>query len=44
MKKYLWSFLAGFLVVAIAFAVVSAMVLDGLEEPVPGWLSDSGGR
>lgn len=44
MKKYVWSFLAGFLVIVIAFAVVSVMVLNGLEEPVPGWLSDSGGR
>jgi hypothetical protein len=44
MKKFVWSFLAGFLVVAVAFAVVSVMVLNGLEDPVPGWLSDSGGR
>ena len=42
-NKLVWSFLAGFLVTVIAFAVVSVIVLNGLEEPMPGWLSDTGG-
>ncbi|MEU8568775.1 hypothetical protein AB0C51_10485 [Streptomyces pathocidini] len=42
MKKLKWSFLAGFLLTLIAFAVVSVLVLDWLAEPIPGWLSDSG--
>lgn len=44
MKKLAWTFTAGFLATLIAFAVLSAVVMKGLEEPVPGWLSDSGGR
>ena len=43
MNKLVWSFLAGFLVTLIAFAVVSVIVLNGLEEPMPEWLSDTGG-
>jgi hypothetical protein len=43
MKSYVWSFLAGFLVVVAAFIAVSAVVMDGLDDhPIPGWLSESG--
>lgn len=42
MKNLKWSFLAGFLLTLIAFAVVSVMILNWLEGPIPGWLSDSG--
>jgi hypothetical protein len=42
MKSLKWSFLAGFLLMMIAFGVVSWAILDMLSEPVPGWLSDSG--
>lgn len=42
MNKLVWSFLAGFLVTVVAFAVVALIVMNGLEEPIPGWLSDSG--
>lgn len=43
-KRLACSFAAGFLVVTIAFVVVSLLVMDGLDDPVPGWLSDGGGR
>lgn len=42
MKNLKWSFLAGFLLTLIAFAVVSVLIFNWLDEPVPGWLSDSG--
>ncbi len=42
MKNLKCSFLAGFLLTLIVFAVLSVMILNWLEEPIPGWLSDSG--
>lgn len=44
MKNLKWSFLAGFLLTLIAFVVVSVMILNWLEEPIPGWLGNTGGR
>ncbi|MDT0380983.1 hypothetical protein RM572_19695 [Streptomyces sp. DSM 42041] len=43
MKRLAWTFAAGFLMVTVSFAVVSLLVMDGLDEPIPGWLSDRGG-
>jgi hypothetical protein len=43
MMKLKWSFLAGFLLTLIAFAVVSVMILNWLDDPIPGWLSETGG-
>lgn len=44
MNKLWWSFLAGFVLTVAAFLVVSAVIMHWLEQPVPGWLTDPGGR
>lgn len=43
MKNLKWSFLAGFLLTLIAFVVVSVVIMNWPDEPIPGWLSDQGG-